>query len=97
MSKHVRCRPWLPDAEAVARIIATGKERDDEFGTVKERRKTARHAATAHGHRLHPWSFQGSRRWTSYCASCMTIVIVDDLSTNFGGRVQCTPCTEATG
>ena len=42
MSRHVRVRPWLPNAEAVVRIIAQGNERDDEFGSVKERRTTAR-------------------------------------------------------
>jgi hypothetical protein len=95
MSRHVRCRPWLPDAKAVARIIAQGEERDDEFGSVKERRTTARRDAKAHGHRLHPWKFQGSRRWTSYCATCMKIVIVDDLSTQFGAKLECLPCPEA--
>lgn len=94
MSRHVRIRPWLPDAQTVARIIAQGKERDDEFGSVKDRRKMARRAANDNGHQLHPWSFQGSRRWTSYCASCMTIVIVDDCYTNFGGRLGCEPCED---
>ena len=96
MSRYIRVRPWLPNAEAVARIIAQGNERDDEFGSVKERRRTARHEATDHGHDLHNWSFQGSRRWTSYCAECMTIIIVDDHSTNFGGGMRCAPCVETT-
>jgi len=91
---RVRCRPWLPDAEAVARIIAAGNERDDEFGSVKDRRTTARRAARDNGHRLHPWSFQGSRRWTSYCARCMTIVIVDDLGAQFGAKLECQPCED---
>jgi len=91
MSRHVRVRPWLPNAEAVVRIIAQGNERDDEFGSVKERRTTARRNATDHGHRLHNWSFQGSRRWTSYCAKCLAIIVVDDRLTNFGGEVECQP------
>ena len=95
MNRHVRVRPWLPDAEAVARIIAQGKERDDEFGSVKERRTTARRDAKANGHRLHPWKFQGSRSWTTYCASCMTIVMVNDHGTNFGGSMRCAPCAKA--
>ena len=97
MSRHVRVRPWLPDAEAVARIIAAGNEKDDEIGSVKERRTTARRDAKANGHRLYPWKFQGSRSWTTYCASCMTIVIVDDLGTQFGAKVKCLPCPEAQG
>jgi hypothetical protein len=88
----VRCRPWLPNAEHVATLIARGNEKDDEFGSVKERRTTARREAKAHGHRLHPWSFQGSRRWTSYCAECKQVFIVDDACSNFGGRMQCGPC-----
>jgi len=90
--RKVKCRPWLPDADAVARIIAAENEKDDEFGSVRDRRKTARRAARQQGHDLHPWAFQGSRRWTSYCATCMTIIIVDDRGVNFGGYAQCEPC-----
>jgi hypothetical protein len=90
--RRVRCRPWFFTAEAVAKIIAGGKEKDDEFGSVKERRKNAQREATDHGHSLHPWKFRGSRRWVSYCAACKKIVIVDDREINFFGRIGCRPC-----
>jgi len=92
MSNNVRCRPWLPDAETVSRIIAHDAERDDEFGTVKERRTAVNQNATAHGHTLHKWSFQGSRRWVTYCARCYLMCIVNDVYTNYGGKTHCGPC-----
>lgn len=87
-----RLRPWFPSAANIARSIERDRERDDEFGSIAEWKRDARHATKAHGHALGKFSFKGSLRWVTHCTRCVKLVIVDETGINFFGKRDCLPC-----